>query len=195
MLFCFIYYSIKKPRSPPPRQNNDYDVDGEQISDGEMEDSTDHIKSIRHDSQVSHEEDLSDVSDLDSADEDSRQKKARPSQNKSKENGPATIERTAANEKHNDNEDDKNSASGAVALADETEQLDFEADGQWKDVLKEDGEETKESRESKDIKKDDMDSESDKKSSNRKDDHKKDRDNDKRRGKDKVFKISLNACE
>ncbi|XP_058797470.1 zinc finger CCCH domain-containing protein 18-like isoform X2 [Phymastichus coffea] len=78
------------------------------------------------DSEEEKHEDLSDVSDLESGDEEHHRNR-KP---KTSTNGPSNQEASPS---------PKDEASAASAhLTEETEQLDFEADGQWKDV-KEDG--------------------------------------------------------
>lgn len=127
----------KRPRSPPPpTRDSEYEMDGEQISDGDIEAD---VKIHDH----SHE-DMSGVSDLDSIDGENRQAAVNNSINTTT-NGPSkeTVDENSA-----DDESIKEEKNGP-SLNDDHEQLDFEADGQWKDV-KEDGE--SESKDAKDLK-------------------------------------------
>jgi hypothetical protein len=135
-------------------------MDGEQISDGDMEaDETVEPTKVagQEMAQLSHGEDLSDVSDLDSTEEEAfpmpvleqqQQKQHRPDgkpkgPGTAMENGPSNA-RGGTLDNKSDEEAKRNGVAATVGgntstLNDEPEQLDFEADGQWKDV-KEDGE-------------------------------------------------------
>ena len=101
------------------------DLDGEQISDGDMDDSQSAHKSKP--TPITHGEDLSDVSDLESmedeADRDQAQKKI--------EENVKEVEYSISEKKERDEK------TAPVSLVEENEQLDFEADGQWKDEREE----------------------------------------------------------
>ncbi|XP_051168738.1 zinc finger CCCH domain-containing protein 18-like isoform X2 [Leptopilina boulardi] len=118
------------PHSPEGKSRNCYnEIDGEQISDGDMDDvSQSALKSKP--TPISHGEDLSDVSDLDSMDDDGDREHG---QKKTEEivEQPISI---VNNEKI-----EREEKIAPESLAEENEQLDFEADGQWKDE-REDGE-------------------------------------------------------
>lgn len=89
-------------------------IDGEQISDGDIDDEPEEPKTKL--APMTHGEDLSDVSDLDSMDGVDE---------------PETVAERV--------EDKQEENIAPVTLVEESEQLDFEADGQWKDE-RDDGE-------------------------------------------------------
>jgi len=114
------------PRSPEEEKNGSFhELDSEQISDGDIEDDAEPVSTSKP---VTHSEDLSDVSDLESIDgpDESSERNA--------ENTEKAREQDDKQEVTNDGENmEKEGKSAPVGLAEESEQLDFEADGQWKD--------------------------------------------------------------
>ena len=113
------------PHSPPTKSGSFNELDGEQISDGDIEDEPESITKSKP-AQITHGEDLSDVSDLESmdgvdgaAEHELELKKNQQNEEKRMVNNDVKIE--------------KEDKSAPVGLTEENEQLDFEADGQWKD--------------------------------------------------------------
>jgi len=114
------------PRSPEEEKNGSYnELDGEQISDGDIEDEPEPMSKSKP-TPMTHSEDLSDVSDLESIDgpEDSND------QNIEIDKAQEQIDKEITNDEENTKKEDK---IAPVGLTEESEQLDFEADGQWKD--------------------------------------------------------------
>jgi len=115
------------PRSPEEEKNESYnELDGEQISDGDIEDEPEPMSKSKP-TPMTHSEDLSDVSDLESIDgpEDSNDQNIEV--DKAQEQ---TDKQEITNDEENTKKEDK---IASVGLTEESEQLDFEADGQWKD--------------------------------------------------------------
>ncbi|XP_053980946.1 zinc finger CCCH domain-containing protein 18-like [Hylaeus volcanicus] len=133
------------PHSPATKSGSFNELDGEQISDGDIEDEPESVAKSKP-APITHGEDLSDVSDLESMDgvdggteHESELKK-----------GQQNEERHATN---NDDKIEKEDKNTPVGLTEENEQLDFEADGQWKDERDEgetEGPITKENKDDKD---------------------------------------------
>ena len=114
------------PRSPEEEKNGSYnELDGEQISDGDIEDEPEPMSKSKP-TPMTHSEDLSDVSDLESIDgpEDSND------QNIEIDKAQEQTDKEITNDEENTKKEDK---IAPVGLTEESEQLDFEADGQWKD--------------------------------------------------------------
>lgn len=103
-------FAKSEERSPTSKTNAFIVLDGEQISDGDIDDEPEPISKSKP-APMTHGEDLSDVSDLDSLDGVDE---------------PELQDRRISDEK-------KEEKNPAVTLVEESEQLDFEADGQWKD--------------------------------------------------------------
>lgn len=78
---------------------------------------------------ITHGEDLSDVSDLESM--DGHEEFAEPGAEVNKKNQEQDNKQEMTRDK--ENTDKKEDKIAPVGLAEESEQLDFEADGQWKD--------------------------------------------------------------
>lgn len=115
------------PRSPEDKRNCYNEIDGEQISDGDMDDvSQSALKSKP--TPISHGEDLSDVSDLDSMDDEGDREQVRKKSEEVVQQLPIV----------NNEKIEREEKIAPESLAEENEQLDFEADGQWKDE-REDG--------------------------------------------------------
>ncbi|XP_078038158.1 uncharacterized protein LOC144470650 isoform X1 [Augochlora pura] len=111
--------------SPPTKSGSFNELDGEQISDGDIEDEPESIAKSKP-APITHGEDLSDVSDLESMDGVDGTIEHEP---ELKENNQHEDRRIGDDDKIE--KEDKNAQVGG--LAEENEQLDFEADGQWKD--------------------------------------------------------------
>lgn len=117
------------PRSPEEEAKNGSFhelLDGEQISDGDIEDEPEPVSKSKP-TPITHGEDLSDVSDLESIDGLEGSAKQNAQENKAEEQDD---KKQIVNDEENARKEDK---SAPVGLAEENEQLDFEADGQWKD--------------------------------------------------------------
>lgn len=113
------------PHSPDRKRNCYNEIDGEQISDGDIDEvSQSALKSKP--TPISHGEDLSDVSDLESMEDDGDREQT---QKKTEE---IVEQEIAVNEKI-----EREEKIAPESLAEENEQLDFEADGQWKDEREE----------------------------------------------------------
>lgn len=116
------------PRSPEETKNGSFNelLDGEQISDGDIEYDPEPTSKSKP-TPMTHGEDLSDVSDLESIDGLEGSAKQNTEDDKAKEQ----------NDKKQIMNDDQSTVKeekiAPVGLAEESEQLDFEADGQWKD--------------------------------------------------------------
>nr|XP_034183645.1 zinc finger CCCH domain-containing protein 18-like isoform X2 [Osmia lignaria] len=113
------------PHSPPTKGGSFNELDGEQISDGDIEDEPESVVKSKVAMPITHGEDLSDVSDLESMDGVDA---ATEHESMLKENQQNEEKRLLNNDKME--KEDKNAP---VGLTEESEQLDFEADGQWKD--------------------------------------------------------------
>lgn len=114
------------PRSPEEEKNGSYnELDGEQISDGDIEDEPEPMSKSKP-TPMTHGEDLSDVSDLESIDgpEDSTEQNTEIDK---------AQEQDAKQENISEENMEKEDKIAPVGLTEESEQLDFEADGQWKD--------------------------------------------------------------
>ncbi|XP_015605861.1 zinc finger CCCH domain-containing protein 18 isoform X2 [Cephus cinctus] len=136
-------------RSPVTKKNAFNELGGEQISDGDIEDEPEVSSKVKS-MPITHGEDLSDVSDLDSMDgvdepDPEPQTNFEPGRDRDRDR---ESQRSAEEKKENEGK------SAPASLAEESEQLDFEADGQWKDE-REDGEtDVLTAKESKETKKD-----------------------------------------
>lgn len=118
------------PQSPAARSNSFNELDGEQISDGDIDDEPEPSAKSKP-TPMTHGEDLSDVSDLDSMDEVDEAPPTREASSPDKErtkNSQPQDEVVKA---------EKEEKIVSVGLTEETEQLDFEAEGQWKDEREE----------------------------------------------------------
>lgn len=114
------------PRSPDETKNGSFrELDGEQISDGDIEDEPEPISKSQP-TPITHGEDLSDVSDLESMDGHEESTEGKAEMNKAREHDDKQV----ANDEGSIKKEDK---TAPVGLTEESEQLDFEADGQWKD--------------------------------------------------------------
>lgn len=110
------------PPHSPPTKTSFNELDGEQISDGDIEDEPESITKSKP-TPITHGEDLSDVSDLESIDGvDGTEHESILKENQQNEEKHLIIEKIEKEDKH-----------APVGLTEESEQLDFEADGQWKD--------------------------------------------------------------
>lgn len=115
------------PRSPEEEKNGSYnELDGEQISDGDIEDEPEPMSKSKP-TPMTHGEDLSDVSDLESIDGPDESTEHNTEVDKTQEQD---MKQDIINDEENIEKDDK---IAPVGLTEESEQLDFEADGQWKD--------------------------------------------------------------
>lgn len=110
------------PHSPPIKTSFN-DLDGEQISDGDIEDEPESITKSKP-TPITHGEDLSDVSDLESIDgvDGTTEHESILKENQQNEEKRISNDKIEKEDKH-----------APVGLTEESEQLDFEADGQWKD--------------------------------------------------------------
>jgi len=114
------------PRSPEETKNGSFhELDGEQISDGDIDDEPEPISNLKP-TPLTHGEDLSDVSDLESMDGPEESTERNAEIDKVREQDDKQI----MNNEENIEKEDK---TAPVGLTEESEQLDFEADGQWKD--------------------------------------------------------------
>lgn len=124
------------PRSPEEEKNGSFhELDSEQISDGDIEDDAEPVSKSKP-TPVTHSEDLSDVSDLESIDgpEESTERNMETEKTREQDDKQEII---------NDGENMKKEGKiASVGLTEESEQLDFEADGQWKDE-RDEGKDTK----------------------------------------------------
>jgi len=118
------------PRSPEKEKNESYNkLDGEQISDGDIEDEPEPVSEPKSKpTPMTHGEDLSDVSDLESIDGPEDTTEQNTEINKVQEQD---VKQEITNNEENKME--KEDKTAPVGLTEESEQLDFEADGQWKD--------------------------------------------------------------
>lgn len=115
------------PRSPEEEKNGSYnELDGEQISDGDIEDEPEPMSKSKP-TPMTHGEDLSDVSDLESIDGPDESIEQNMEIDKTQEQD---VKQEIVNDEENTEKEDK---IAPVGLTEESEQLDFEADGQWKD--------------------------------------------------------------
>lgn len=118
------------PRSPEEEdeENNGSfnELDGEQISDGDIEDEPE-LMSKSKPTPITHGEDLSDVSDLESIDgpEESIEQNTEIDKPQEQDRKQEIV--------HDEENTEKEDKTAPVGLTEESEQLDFEADGQWKD--------------------------------------------------------------
>lgn len=114
------------PRSPEAKNTSFTELDGEQISDGDIEDDPEPMSKSKP-TPMTHGEDLSDVSDLESIDgpEGSTEQNTETDKIPEQDDKQQIID-----EEENIEKEDK---IAPVGLTEESEQLDFEADGQWKD--------------------------------------------------------------
>lgn len=138
-------HSPKSPRSGPASPGEDYqgspkrsseldrgnfnELDGEQISDGDIDDEPEQAITNSKPVPMSHGEDLSDVSDLDSMDGVDEGERENGEREVGQERAIEVRESPKKIEVKKPIED----KIATVSLADENEQLDFEADGQWRD--------------------------------------------------------------
>lgn len=114
------------PESPPEIKNDSFkELDGEQISDGDIEDDPVPISKSKP-TPMTHGEDLSDVSDLESIDAAEESVEQATEIDKDQEQNDKQVT-------NNEESKDKEDKIAPVGLTEENEQLDFEADGQWKD--------------------------------------------------------------
>lgn len=112
------------PHSPPQHTKTSFnELDGEQISDGDIEDEPESITKSKP-TPITHGEDLSDVSDLESIDgvDGTTEHESILKENQQNEEKRMSNDKIEKEDKH-----------APVGLTEESEQLDFEADGQWKD--------------------------------------------------------------
>lgn len=118
------------PRSPEEddeEKNGSFnELDGEQISDGDIEDEPETMSKSKP-TPITHGEDLSDVSDLESIDGPEESTEQNTEIHKPQEQD---VKKEIVNDEENIEKEDK---TAPVGLTEESEQLDFEADGQWKD--------------------------------------------------------------
>lgn len=113
------------PPHSPPKSGSFNELDGEQISDGDIEDEPESIAKSKP-APITHGEDLSDVSDLESMDGVDGTTEHESELKENKHNDDRRIG-------DNDDKTEKDDKNAQVGLTEESEQLDFEADGQWKD--------------------------------------------------------------
>ncbi|XP_076661747.1 uncharacterized protein LOC143365449 isoform X2 [Halictus rubicundus] len=140
------------PHSPPTKSGSFNELDGEQISDGDIEDEPESIAKSKP-APITHGEDLSDVSDLESMDGVDGTAEHESELNENKQNEDRRIG-------DHDDKVEKEDKNAQVGLTEESEQLDFEADGQWKDERDEgetDGPNVKDNKDDKDRKDKDKD--------------------------------------
>ena len=152
----------KRPRSPPPpARESDGEIDSsERHSDIEMDVDDTQAREVVKNTRDSHDGKLSTASDAENGMEVDRASKKHRRKTKKKppspkepvespmENGPSAkseAEKMDVDEKKSDKDEKSNGVAAVTAITEENEQLDFEADGQWKDV-KEDGEVEKETK-------------------------------------------------
>ncbi|XP_076228538.1 uncharacterized protein LOC116426413 isoform X2 [Nomia melanderi] len=145
------------PHSPPTKSGSFNELDGEQISDGDIEDEPESIAKSKP-APITHGEDLSDVSDLESMDgvDGTTEHESELKENKQND------DRRGGD---NDDKMEKDDKNAQVGLTEESEQLDFEADGQWKDERDEgetEGLNVKENKDERDRKDKDKDKDKDK---------------------------------
>lgn len=118
------------PRSPEEEdeeKNGSFnELDGEQISDGDIEDEPEPMSKSKP-TPITHGEDLSDVSDLESIDGPEESIEQNTEIDKPQEQD---VKQEIVHDEENTEKEDK---TAPVGLTEESEQLDFEADGQWKD--------------------------------------------------------------
>jgi len=113
------------PRSPEETKNDSFhELDGEQISDGDIDDEPEPISKLKP-TPLTHGEDLSDVSDLESMDG--------PEESAERNTEIDKMEQDDKQITNNEENMEKEDKTAPVGLTEESEQLDFEADGQWKD--------------------------------------------------------------
>ncbi|XP_076247665.1 uncharacterized protein LOC143187376 isoform X2 [Calliopsis andreniformis] len=113
------------PPQSPPTKSSFNELDGEQISDGDIEDEPESIAKSKP-TPMTHGEDLSDVSDLESMDGVDGTTEHESTLKENQQNEEKRIV-------NNDDKIEKEDKNTPVGLTEESEQLDFEADGQWKD--------------------------------------------------------------